>query len=97
VITCNQGLQKEAVGFLQNIFKAQENLSISDQLAVLRNYPRMILEEEGHKVVELITLAEILSTLKGFSASKSPGLDGWTVEFFLAFFYLMGNDILEMV
>jgi hypothetical protein len=49
VITCNQGLQKEAVGFFQNIFKAQENLSISDQLAVLRNYPRMFSEEEGHK------------------------------------------------
>jgi hypothetical protein len=48
-------------------------------------------------VVEPVTLAEILSTLKGFSASKSPGPDGWTVEFFLAFFYLMGNDILEMV
>jgi len=38
-----------------------------------------------------------LSTLKGFSASKIPGPDGWTVEFFLSFFDLMGNDILEMV
>ena len=57
MITCNQGLQKEAVGYFQNIFKAQENLSISDQLEVLRNYPRMFSEEEGHRVAEPVTLA----------------------------------------
>jgi hypothetical protein len=57
----------------------------------------MFSEEEGCKVVDPVTLAEIMSTLKGSSASKSLGLDGWTVEFFLAFFDLLGNDILEMV
>jgi len=29
--------------------------------------------------------------------SKSFGSDGWIVEFFLAFFDLLGNEILEMV
>jgi hypothetical protein len=53
--------------------------------------------EEGLKVVELVTLVEILTTLKGFKVSKIAGLDGWTVEFFLAFFYLLGEDILGMV
>jgi hypothetical protein len=57
----------------------------------------MFSEEEGRKVVDPVTLAEIQSTLKGFSASKIPGSDGWTVEFFLAFFDLVGNDILDMV
>jgi hypothetical protein len=97
VITCNQGLEEEAVGFFQNIFKAQENLTITNQLAVLRHYPRIFSEEEGHKVAEHVTLAEILSTLKGFSALKSPRPNGWIVEFFLAFFDLVGNETLEMV
>jgi hypothetical protein len=43
---------------------------------------------------EPVTSAEILSTLKDFKASKSPGPDGWTVEFFLAFFDLLGDDII---
>jgi hypothetical protein len=97
VINGNHELHKEVVGFFQNTFKAHENLFITDQLVVLRNYPRMFSEEEGHKVADPVTLAEIQSTLKGFSASKILGPDGWTVEFFLAFFDLVGNDILDMV
>jgi hypothetical protein len=38
-----------------------------------------------------------LSTLKGFANSKSPGPDGWTVEFFLEFFDILGHNILEAV
>jgi hypothetical protein len=85
------------VDYFQNVFKARDNISISDQLVVLRNYPRMFSEEEGSRLAEPVTLAEILKTLKGFKVSKSLGPDGWTAEFFLIFFYLLGNDILEMV
>jgi len=72
-------------------------LAISDQLAILRNYPRLFTEEEGIRLAEPVTLEEILSTLKGFKCSKIPGPDGCTVEFFLPFFDLLGNHILEMV
>jgi hypothetical protein len=85
------------VDYFQNIFNAEDNLSISHQLAVLGNYLRMFSVEEGLRLAEPVTLAEILSTLKGFNVSKIPRLDGWDVEFFLTFFSLLGNDILEMV
>jgi hypothetical protein len=42
-------------------------------------------------------LEEIKKVLEGFSKDKSLGLDGWTVEFFLNFFELVGEDILEAV
>jgi hypothetical protein len=38
-----------------------------------------------------------LKTLKGFKGSKIPSPDGWTVEFFLAFFDILGNDLVDMV
>jgi hypothetical protein len=41
VITSNQDLQLEVVEYFQNIYKAQSNLCITDQLALLKNYPRM--------------------------------------------------------
>jgi hypothetical protein len=51
------------------------------------------LRKKALELVDPVTLSEILSTLKGFTASKSPGPDGWTVEFFLAFFDLLGNEL----
>jgi hypothetical protein len=41
--------------------------------------------------------SEVLTTLKGFVVSKSLGPDGWTVEFFLDFFDLLGPELLEVV
>ena len=35
--------------------------------------------------------------LKGFKKDKSPGPDGWPVEFFLAFFDLMGGNLVMAV
>lgn len=43
------------------------------------------------------TKQEIWEVLKSFAKGESPGLDGWTVEFFLHFFDLVGADLLEMV
>jgi hypothetical protein len=97
MISSNQDLQKEAVGFFRNIFLAHPNLSITDQLAILRNYPRMFTEEDSQRLTLPVTSTEVLSILKGFKASKSHGPDGWTVEFFLAFFDILGDELVEMV
>jgi hypothetical protein len=40
---------------------------------------------------------EFLDTLKLFAKDKSPALDGWTVEFFIHFFDILGDDLLELV
>jgi len=57
MITSNQDLQKEVVGYFQNIYKAQPNLYISDQLVVLRNYPRMFTEADSLRVTDPVTSA----------------------------------------
>jgi hypothetical protein len=72
-ITNSSDLQKEVGTYFQNLFKAQGNLVITDQLAVLRNYPRMFSEEEGSRIADPVSLAEVLKTLKGFKCSKSLG------------------------
>lgn len=44
-----------------------------------------------------IALEEVEKTLELFAKEKSPGPDGWTVELFLHFFDMMGDEILQMV
>jgi hypothetical protein len=57
----------------------------------------MVKEEDVSSLEKPCTKEEILEVLKGFTKDKSLGPDGWTVEFFLHYFELVGQDLLEVV
>ena len=40
---------------------------------------------------------EVETALKSFKKDKSPGPDVWPVEFFLAFFDLLGDELVNLV
>lgn len=43
------------------------------------------------------SLEEVLDVLKSFAKDKCLGPNGWTVEFFLHYFDIMGQHILDIV
>ena len=43
----------------------------------------------------LLTYEECKESLDTFIVGKSPGEDGFTVEFYLTFFDLIGNDLVD--
>jgi hypothetical protein len=57
----------------------------------------MVTEIEAENLFRPVVLEEIRKVLKSFKVDKSPGPDGWTVEFFVHFFDLVGEDLLNMV
>jgi len=44
-----------------------------------------------------VTEKELLEIMKSFKQDKSPGPDGWSIEFFIHFFDLFKRDLLSMV
>jgi hypothetical protein len=60
-------------------------------------FTHTVTEEDALFLDNPCTLQEISVALKSFSKDKSPGPDGWTVEFYLHFFDLVGPDLLELV
>ena len=68
----------------------------SNQLMVLEQFPSLFTREEGLDLGKEINLEEIKKFLQNFAKDKSLGLDGWTVELFLAFFDILGKDLLEV-
>jgi hypothetical protein len=60
-------------------------------------FSRMVNVEEARSLHDPVNLEEIKAVLSLFKKDKSPGPDGWTVEFFSHFFDLVGDDLLEMV
>jgi ribonuclease HI len=57
----------------------------------------MVSEMEAAELFRPVTLLELKYILTLFKKERSPGPDGWTSEFFIHFFDLVGDDLLQMV
>jgi len=44
-----------------------------------------------------VTKEELEATIKWFKKDKSPGPDGWAIEFYIAIFDILGDDLLKIV
>ena len=60
-------------------------------------FPRMITEQMNEELTKEISEEEIRYTLHSFQKEKIPGIDDFTLEFYLVFYDMMKNDILEVV
>ena len=67
------------------------------QLKVIRLFHSFLSREEDDSFSLVVTMREIEAALKYFKKDKSPGPDGWPVEFFLVFFDLLGRDLQTIV
>jgi hypothetical protein len=74
-----------------------DNASINEQVSVAGIFSRLISEVEARDLMVPITVAELKSILTLFKRDKSPGPDGWTVEFYIHFFDLIKEDLLALV
>jgi len=52
-------------------------------------------DEERHELEGLLTYDECKQVLETFQNDKSPGEDGFTVEFYKFFFELLGHNLIE--
>ena len=66
-------------------------------LEVLDLFPRSIIEEMNDELTKEILEETITQVLHSFQKGKSPGPDGFTLEFFLGFYDLIKKDILAVV
>ena len=80
-----------------DLFEDDRTTNITDQLKVIRLFPTLIEKEDVDWFLEPISIQEVEVVLKGFKKDKSPGPDGWSVEFFLAFFDLIGEELVMVV
>ena len=79
------------------MFKDDGGTKIGDQQKVIKLFPSFITKEEAGAFTTEVSLTEVEGALKSFKKDKSPGVDGWPIEFFLWFFDFVGKDLLDAV
>jgi hypothetical protein len=57
----------------------------------------MVTNEEALALESPCSKEELFAVLKGFTKEKSPGPDEWSVELYLHFFDIIGQDLLDVV
>jgi hypothetical protein len=92
-----EAIKDEAINYFKSFYQDTRTNNIGDQVSTVRLFPRMVLEEEVLNLENPCSREEILKVLKVFSKDKCLGSDGWTVEFFLHFFELVEQDLLDVV
>jgi hypothetical protein len=97
VHTGQEALKKQVTRFFNNFFEDTGQNTIEEQVATVRLFPRLVTEEEVTYLEKPCSKEELLEVLKGFTKDKSPGPNGWRIEFFIHFFDLVGEDLLEAV
>ena len=97
LITNDLGIKELGVRHFRNIFQDDHLTNIEAQMKVVRLFPSFINDDERESFTCQISLEEIESTLKSFKKDKAPGPNGWPVEFYLAFFDILGPELLDLV
>ena len=80
-----------------NIFKDDGGTSLVHQLKVVSLFKRLIPSEHSSTLSCQVNLKEIELSLNSFKKYRSPGPDGWPVEFYLHFFDLLSPLLLKTI
>ena len=83
------------VSFYSNLFTACDT-DPAVQAALLNQLTSSLSPAQADSCEGFISVSEALVALSGMAKSKSPGSDGLPAEFYLAFWEVLGSDLVEV-
>ena len=70
------------VEHFQHLFQAPEGSQLVEIMHIAQVFPCFVGEEDNLSLMEEVTEEELKVALQSFQKDRSPGPDGWTIEFF---------------
>jgi hypothetical protein len=92
-----EDIKHAAHNHYKSVYHQEIDINLHDQIETARLFPQMVTDEEARALESPCTKEEILEVIKGFTKEKSLSPDGWTVELYLHYFDLMGQDLLDAI
>eukprot|EP00253_Pinus_taeda_P025252 PITA_25252 len=96
-VSSQQNLARLANAHFRGIYKAPGDINILEIMRIAELFPIFVDQDDSEELQKEVTLVELEATLKWFKKDKSPAPDGWTIEFYIAFFDMLGQDLLHIV
>ena len=92
----SRDIRAEMNNFYHDLF-SEEAVDLEAQDWVLDQLGMCLDEQEQDSCEGLLTVEECREALNGMDNGKSSGIDGLTAEFYLAFWAVLGSDLVEVV
>jgi hypothetical protein len=96
-VTSFEGLANMGKKHFQTLFKDDRRANLADIIKLALYFPSFVDEEKNQNLYAEVTEVELKDTMQSFQKDKIPGPDGWSIEFYLGFFELIGKDILKVI
>ena len=96
LLSDSRDIRKEMNNFYQGLF-SEEEVDIEAQNWLLDQLSMSLDGQEETFCEGLLTVEECREALSGMDTGKSPGIDGLTAEFYLAFWAVIGEDLVEVL
>jgi hypothetical protein len=81
-----EGMSRIGKKYFQELFRAENQATIEEVVRMAQYFPRFANDEDNRMLMEEVTIEELKEVMRSFQKDKSPGPDGWTIEFFSGFF-----------
>jgi hypothetical protein len=95
--TSFEDLAHLGITHFKTLFKVDPRENITDIIKSVLYFPKFVDEDGNRDLFVEFTEGELKETIHSFQKDKIPGPDEWTIEFYVAFFDLIGADLLQVV
>ena len=95
LLTDSEDIRTEMNNFYQDLF-SEEEVDLEAQDRLLNKLSMSLNEQEQTSCEGLLTAEECPEALNGMDTRKSPSIDGLMAKFYLAFWAVLGNDLVEV-
>lgn len=79
------------------LFKAPPGENLTEIIRVAGHFPRYVEQDIGEGLLNSVTMGELEAIIKWFKRDNNPRLDGWSIEFYIAFFDIIGQELLQII
>ena len=93
-VISTEDLLAAASDFYKNLYASCDTDPVVPK-ELLSNLSLSLLPDEADLCEGDLTIAECLKAVRGMAKNKTPGLDGLPAEFYLAFWSVLGSDLVD--
>lgn len=96
LVSDNSEIRKQAVSFFSLLFQSEHNEHPQVENSFFQDLS-VLSEGSAEALDKNLSLEELEKALYGMQNGRAPGIDGLSVEFYKAFWPILGKDLLDVV